>query len=70
MVMARPDDVHAPSAIAWNEHHANPKAMTLEDIEEFKKAFADAVRRAVDVGFDAIEIHNGMCLPASTLRSE
>jgi len=53
-----PDDVHAPSAIPWNEHHANPKEMTLDDIAEFKKAFADSVRRAVDIGFDAIEIHN------------
>ena len=52
-----PDNVLAPSAIPWNEHHAQPRAMTLEDIESFKKSYADAVRRALTAGFDAIEIH-------------
>lgn len=53
-----PDDVYAPSAIPWNEAHAQPKEMTLEDIESFKKAYADATKRALECGFDAIEIHN------------
>ncbi|KAI7301499.1 NADH:flavin oxidoreductase/NADH oxidase, partial [Hortaea werneckii] len=53
-----PDDVYAPSAIPWNENHANPKEMSLQDIQEFKTAYAESVRRAVQCGFDAIEIHN------------
>lgn len=53
-----PDDVWAPSAMSWNEHHAQPKEMSLQDIEDFKAAYAAAVRRAVQIGFDAIEIHN------------
>lgn len=53
-----PDDVWAPSAIPWNEHHAQPKEMSLQDIEDFKAAYAAAVRRSVQIGFDAIEIHN------------
>jgi 2,4-dienoyl-CoA reductase-like NADH-dependent reductase (Old Yellow Enzyme family) len=32
--------------------------MTKADIEAFKTAFAAAVRRALSVGFDVIEIHN------------
>jgi len=32
--------------------------MSLQDIQEFKTAYAEAVRRAVQCGFDAIEIHN------------
>ena len=52
-----PDDVWAPSAIAWNDAHAMPKEMTLEQIEEFKGAFAASVRRAIEAGFDAIEVH-------------
>ena len=52
-----PDDVYAPSAIPWNEHHANPKEMTLQDIQDFKAAFAASVKRALKAGFDAIEIH-------------
>lgn len=53
-----PDDVQAPSAIAWNEKHAQPKEMTLDDIAQFKKDFIASVHRALKAGFDAIEIHN------------
>lgn len=53
-----PDDVWAPSAIPWNEKHAQPKEMTLEDIATFKKDFNDAVKRSLKAGFDIIEIHN------------
>jgi 2,4-dienoyl-CoA reductase-like NADH-dependent reductase (Old Yellow Enzyme family) len=52
-----PDDVWAPSAIAYNDKHAKPKAYTLEGIQQLKDAFAASVKRAVDVGFDVIEIH-------------
>lgn len=54
-----PDDVYGPSAIAWDEKHAQPKEMTLEDIGGLKAAFAASVCRALKAGFDAIEIHNG-----------
>ena len=53
-----PDNVLAPSAIPWDENHAMPKEMSLQDIEDFKAAFAAAVKRALRAGFDAIEIHN------------
>ncbi|TKA63004.1 hypothetical protein B0A49_10774 [Cryomyces minteri] len=53
-----PDNCYAPSAIAYNEQHATPKAMTKSDIEEFKKAYVASVNRALACGFDAIEIHN------------
>lgn len=53
-----PDDVIGPSAIPWNEKHAQPKEMTLQDIADLKKDFNDAVKRALKAGFDAIEIHN------------
>ncbi|KAK0899286.1 NADH-dependent flavin oxidoreductase [Friedmanniomyces endolithicus] len=52
-----PSDVWAPSAIPWNENHAQPKELSLEGIEELKKAFNEAVKRALKAGFDAIEIH-------------
>lgn len=52
-----PDNVHAPSAIAWDENHANPRVMTLEDIAELKKAFNASLKRALAAGFDAIELH-------------
>lgn len=53
-----PDNVKAPSAIAYNDRHAQPKEMTKEDIEDLKKAFKSAFERALKAGVDAIEIHN------------
>ncbi|CZR52306.1 related to flavin oxidoreductase [Phialocephala subalpina] len=53
-----PKNVKAPSAIAYNKDHADPIAMTLEDIEELKRAWGEAVKRGLRAGFDVIEIHN------------
>jgi 2,4-dienoyl-CoA reductase-like NADH-dependent reductase (Old Yellow Enzyme family) len=53
-----PDNVYAPSAIAFNENHCQPKEMSIDDIEKFKTDFKAAILRAVDVGFDTIELHN------------
>lgn len=53
-----PDNVLAPSAIAYNEDHAQPKAMTKADVEHYKTAFRAAIERALRIGFDVIEIHN------------
>ncbi|KAK7757807.1 NADH-dependent flavin oxidoreductase [Diatrype stigma] len=51
------DNVWGPSAIPFADGYATPKAMTAEDIAGFVRSFAEAARRAVDVGFDCIEIH-------------
>jgi NADPH2 dehydrogenase len=47
----------APSAIPFGVDWAAPRAMTHEDIARVRDAFAAAARRAVRVGFDAIEMH-------------
>jgi 2,4-dienoyl-CoA reductase-like NADH-dependent reductase (Old Yellow Enzyme family) len=55
-----PDDpweTIAPSAIAFGADWPAPRAMTDEDIERVRAAFALAARRAVRCGFDAIELH-------------
>ena len=53
-----PDDVWAPSATPFvADVNPTPKAMTLEDIEQLKRDFASATKRAVEAGFDVIEIH-------------
>lgn len=52
-----PEDVYAPSAIAFNEHHYTPKEMSLQQIEDFKTAFVESVKRAVKARFDVVEIH-------------
>lgn len=37
---------------------AVPKAMSADDIKAMVQAWVDAARRAVDAGFDVVEIHN------------
>jgi 2,4-dienoyl-CoA reductase-like NADH-dependent reductase (Old Yellow Enzyme family) len=44
------------TAVAFEGYPA-PRALTVEEIGELVKDFADAARRAVAVGFDVIEIH-------------
>lgn len=72
-----PDNVYGPSAIPFNDHHAQPKEMTKEDITNYKTAFKAAIERALKAGFDVIEIHNahGYLLhsflsPASNQRTD
>lgn len=47
----------APSPIPY-ENLEIPKEMTQDDIEKVKKAYKDAVKRAMDAGFDGVELHN------------
>ncbi len=47
----------APSAIAFNERYAVPRAMTHDDIQEAIAHWGQAARRANDAGFDVLEIH-------------
>ncbi|KIM33887.1 hypothetical protein M408DRAFT_13613 [Serendipita vermifera MAFF 305830] len=72
-----PEKVMAPSAIPWSAHYPNPKAMTLEQIQEVKEAFVAATHRAKAIGFDFIEIHgahgylmNEFMSPASNHRDD
>lgn len=49
----------APSP-TWNRTAGTKaQACTLEDIARITEAFAEATRRAVEVGFDAVEVHLG-----------
>lgn len=52
------DDQVAPSAIPFREDLAHPREMSIADIEETVQAFGDAARRAVEAGFDCIELHS------------
>jgi 2,4-dienoyl-CoA reductase-like NADH-dependent reductase (Old Yellow Enzyme family) len=72
-----PKNVKGPSDIPYNDIHAQPNVMSLQDIEDLKLAWAAAVRRAIKAGFDVIEIHNahGYLLhsflsPASNQRTD
>jgi len=50
--------VIGPSDEPYSDRLPTPKAMTLGQIEDVKKAFVASVKRAVAAGFDVIEIHN------------
>ena len=53
-----PNNVKGPSDIAFADSFPKPKAMTKEDIEQFKTDWSAAVKRAMAAGADFIEIHN------------
>jgi 2,4-dienoyl-CoA reductase-like NADH-dependent reductase (Old Yellow Enzyme family) len=53
-----PKNLVAPSAIPFADGLAVPKEMTKQDIEDFKKSWADAVKRALKAGVDFVEIHS------------
>jgi len=51
-------DVLAPSAVAFSDKYAQPLAVDAAGIERLVTAFRDAARRAIEAGFDVIEIHS------------
>jgi 2,4-dienoyl-CoA reductase-like NADH-dependent reductase (Old Yellow Enzyme family) len=52
-----PDDVVAPSSIAYSDGWVKPRELSKHEIEQFKKDFVDSVKRAITAGFDVVEIH-------------
>jgi 2,4-dienoyl-CoA reductase-like NADH-dependent reductase (Old Yellow Enzyme family) len=67
----------APSAVPYRHTDPIPKAMTVSDIEHLTNAFESAAIRALEAGFDTIEIHaahgyllNQFLSPLSNLRTD
>jgi NADPH2 dehydrogenase len=52
-----PWETIAPSAIPFAPGWPAPRAASREDIERIREAFVTSTRRAVRIGFDAIELH-------------
>ncbi|MGI8669976.1 MAG: NADH:flavin oxidoreductase/NADH oxidase [Aridibacter sp.] len=48
----------APTAEKFAEHFRMPKALDESGLEKVRNDFADAAKRAVEAGFEVIEIHN------------
>lgn len=69
-----PNAVKGMSAIQWDEHHAMPKEMTKEDIQDVVTGFRDSARRAVEAGVDVIEVHSAhgylLCSSLSPLTNQ
>ncbi|CAM5287642.1 NADH:flavin oxidoreductase/NADH oxidase (plasmid) [Streptomyces viridifaciens] len=47
----------APSAVAFSPDHTTPEELTADQIREIVGKFADAARRALEAGFQAVELH-------------
>jgi NADPH2 dehydrogenase len=52
-----PEPIVAPSALAFSDHYQTPVALSAEEISHIADCFAASARRAVEAGFDVIEIH-------------
>lgn len=50
-------DVVAPSPIAFSSHYPEPRTLTVQDIQEIVQAFCRAAERALEAGFQVVEIH-------------
>ncbi len=48
----------APSPVPFDEGYAKPHELTVEEINKIVRAFGSAAKRAVDAGFELLEIHN------------
>lgn len=69
--------IYAPSAVAFNPESQVPAALDKQGIERIVKAFADSARRALEAGFEVIELHgahgyllNTFLSPLSNRRSD
>lgn len=47
----------APSAVAFSPEHTTPDELTTDQIAGIVREFADAARRALAAGFQAVELH-------------
>ncbi len=52
-----PEDVVAPSAIAFSKEYPTPKALDKAGIQRITQAFVAAAKRADAAGFDVVELH-------------
>jgi 2,4-dienoyl-CoA reductase-like NADH-dependent reductase (Old Yellow Enzyme family) len=53
----KPWDVVAASALPFDEGWLEPAALSASELEKIKDAFVASVRRALDAGFEVIEMH-------------
>ncbi|GAC73270.1 NADH:flavin oxidoreductase [Moesziomyces antarcticus T-34] len=52
-----PEDVVAPSAIAYNDGFITPRALTTEDVKKLEDNFVQSARWAFEAGYDYVELH-------------
>ncbi|MFJ8475576.1 NADH:flavin oxidoreductase/NADH oxidase [Kitasatospora sp. NPDC094011] len=47
----------SPSAVAFSPEHTTPDELTVDQIGDIVRQFADAAARALEAGFQAVELH-------------
>ena len=47
----------APSAMPCASVNSHPRAMTVQDMDDMVRKFTDGARRALEAGFDLVEVH-------------
>lgn len=52
-----PDDVVGPSSEPFSDGYPTPRSMSLQEIDQLKQDFVLATVRALEAGFDVIELH-------------
>jgi len=52
-----PGEIVAPSAQAFSDRYASPRALAGSDLQDIVQAFVRSARRAIQAGFDFLEIH-------------
>lgn len=69
--------VVGPSAVPFDDGHPTPVPLTTDGIADVVEAFAAAARRAVDAGYDVVEVHaahgyllHQFCSPDSNVRDD
>jgi len=72
-----PDNVRGPSNLAFSASFPEPKALSVEEINQIVEAFVAAARRAEAADFDFVEIHSAhgyliheFLSPVSNLRTD
>lgn len=53
----RPWPIVAPSAIPMDEGWLMPHELTVEELDRLRTSWGEAARRALDAGFDIVELH-------------
>jgi anthraniloyl-CoA monooxygenase len=69
--------VVAPSPLPWSEQNQVPAEVTREQLEQIREQFVASARRAVEAGFDLLELHcahgyllSGFLSPLTNLRTD
>lgn len=56
------NEIRAPTNVPWSKEMPAPKVLTIPEIKELVKKFADAAKRSVAAGVDVIEVNRNQLI--------